>query len=208
MVQSGEIGKLVRLEATCSNLYDWGTHWFDMLLFYNDNAPVEWVFGQIEPRGGKLLFGAPLESQGISHFKFANDVHGLLVTGYQAGWGAQNRLVGTDGVIEVGVSVGEGEQREQRTLRVLGKSASGWQDIPVDEGLHGSELIPRAIRDAIEALQTGREPELSARRALQATELIFATYESSRRRGRVILPLDVEDSALQALMNEMGLTYA
>ena len=33
------------------------------------------------------------------------------------------------------------------------------------------------ILDLIDALKTGREPSYPARRALQATELIFATYE-------------------------------
>ena len=40
------------------------------------------------------------------------------------------------------------------------------------------------------------KPELGSQRALRATELIFATYESSRRRGRVTLPLEIEDSPL------------
>ena len=35
-------------------------------------------------------------------------------------------------------------------------------------------------------------PVLSARKALQATEVIFATYESARRDARVDLPLEVE----------------
>jgi hypothetical protein len=37
---------------------------------------------------------------------------------------------------------------------------------------------------------------------LQATELIFATYESSRRRDRIQLPLDTADSALIAMLKE------
>jgi len=40
---------------------------------------------------------------------------------------------------------------------------------------------------------------LSGRRALRATELSFATYESSRRRGRVDLPLLLDGSPLAAL---------
>jgi len=48
----------------------------------------------------------------------------------------------------------------------------------------------------VDALLTHREPELSARRALNATEIIFACYESSRRRALVILPLDIEDNPL------------
>jgi hypothetical protein len=38
------------MEATCDNLFDWGTHWFDMLFFFNDETPVEWVIGQIDTR--------------------------------------------------------------------------------------------------------------------------------------------------------------
>jgi len=49
---------------------------------------------------------------------------------------------------------------------------------------------------------------LSGRRALRATELIFATYESSRRRGRVDLPLDIDDSPLLAMMAEQGIEPA
>ncbi len=54
--------------------------------------------------------------------------------------------------------------------------------------------------DLIDALKTGREPELSARKAIQATELIFATYESSRKRGRVDLPLQIDDSPFLAMI--------
>jgi hypothetical protein len=62
------------------------------------------------------------------------------------------------------------------------------------------ENVVRAVLDLIDALKTGREPALSARRALQATEVMFATYESSRRRARVDLPLEIEDSPLDAMI--------
>ena len=55
LLKAGAIGELQRLEAYTSNLYDWGTHWFDMLFFYNDETPVEWVIGQIEPRGSSTI---------------------------------------------------------------------------------------------------------------------------------------------------------
>jgi hypothetical protein len=58
------------------------------------------------------------------------------------------------------------------------------------------------VLDLIDALKTGREPELAGRRALQATELIFATYESSRRRGRIDLPLTIEDSPFLSMVEE------
>jgi hypothetical protein len=52
----------------------------------------------------------------------------------------------------------------------------------------------------IDALETGREPELSARRALNSTEIIFACYESSRRRARVDLPLTIDDNPLVSMV--------
>ncbi len=188
LLKSGAIGELQRMEATCDNLFDWGTHWFDMLNFYNDETPVEWVLGQIDPRDGKTIFGVAIEGQGLSHFKYRNGVKGTLTTGFGAGKAATNRLIGGEGVIEVGL--GSGVQQ-----RIWGKGQSGWQ--PIELPLPESDLagpVQRGVLDLIDALKTGREPELSARKALQATELIFATYESSRKRGRVDLPLEIDDS--------------
>ena len=203
------IGDLERIEAFTSNLYDWGTHWFDMMFFYNDETPVEWVIGQIDARGGYPLFGAMLEGQGLSLFKWQNGVSGLMVTGqrelYQQGEPLKsidcaNRLIGSDGVIEVGVQDGP-------TLRLRNRGTGGaWQDIDVDGGLHGSDFHVAAVLDLVDALKTGREPELAGRRALQATELIFATYESSRRRGRIDLPLDIDDSPYMAMLNRADMT--
>ena len=59
-----------------------------------------------------------------------------------------------------------------------------------------------SVLDLVDAIQNGREPELAGRKALAATELIFSTYESSRRRGKVTLPLDVDDSALIAMLED------
>jgi predicted dehydrogenase len=194
LLKAGAIGDLVRLEATCPNLYDWGTHWFDMLFFYNDETPAEWVLGQIEAREGGSIFGVRMEGQGISYFGFQNGVHGLLTTGYGSP-GLSNRLVGTDGAIEVGFS-------PEVPLRMWGKGQVGWQVVEVASGLHSDAYVQMAVLELIEALKEGREPETSARRALRTSELIFATYESSRRRGRVDLPLEIDDSPLLAMLDE------
>ena len=194
LLKSGAIGETIRLEASCANMFDWGTHWFDMLFFYNEETPAQWVIGQIEPEGGQRVFGVPVEGQGISYFKYANGVHGLLVTGFEAGWEASNRLVGTEGVIEVGHS-------REVPLRMWRQGQLGWEVVELEEGLHGADHVKLAVLDVIESLKTGREPELSASKALRATELIFATYESSRRRGRVDLPLDIQDSPFLAMLD-------
>ncbi len=52
--------------------------------------------------------------------------------------------------------------------------------------------------DAVESLKFGRETALSSRKVIKATELIFATYESARRGGRIDLPLVADDSTVLA----------
>jgi hypothetical protein len=66
--------------------------------------------------------------------------------------------------------------------------------------LHGGDAVGWGVHDVVDALISGRESELAARRALQCTEVIFATYESSRRRGRVDLPLKTKDSAFLSML--------
>jgi predicted dehydrogenase len=199
LLDAGAIGELTRLEAFTSNLYDWGTHWFDMLFFYNDETPVDWVIGQIDARGSHPIFGAMVEGQGLSLFQYRNGVMGLMVTGSKnqslKSANCGNRLIGTTGTLEVGVSGGP-------DLRMRNAETGGrWEMVAIEGGMHGENLHALGILDLIESLKEGREPELAARKAFQATELIFATYESSRRRARVDLPLDIEDSPFLTMLD-------
>lgn len=199
LLQSGTIGDLQRIESLCPNLYDWGTHWFDMMFFYNDEIPAEWVIGQIDARNSRKVFGVLIEGQGLSHFKFRNDVYGLMTTGHNFARAFVNRLVGTEGTIEVGYS-------REIPLRMWAKGQEDWQIVETGDTIHAQDAVKQGVLDLIDALKTGREPELAGRRALQATELIFATYESSRRRGRVDLPLDITDAPFQAMVRSGELT--
>ena len=61
-----------------------------------------------------------------------------------------------------------------------------------DETLHGPNFIRRALADVIDALQTGREPELSARKALNATEIIVL-HDPDAEQSLVVLFFDNED---------------
>ena len=74
--------------------------------------------------------------------------------------------------------------------------------VKTKEHLHGMEAVNRAIVDLVECLETGRTPVLAARNALRATEIIFATYESSRLRQRIDLPLKSKDSAFLTMLEE------
>jgi len=196
LAQDGAIGKLTRLEGFCPNLFDWGTHWFDMLFFYNNQTPVEWVMGQINVVRKASVFGAPLETHGLSFFHYENGVSGMLVTGKDYNGGCQNRLIGTDGIIEV----------DNETVRMLRAGGDGWETPDLSDLCKAETETELYILDSIAALREGYDPEVSSRKALMATELIFATYESARRRARVYLPLDIEDSPLISMLESGQIT--
>ena len=193
LVREGAIGSLQRMEGRCPDMNDWGTHWFDMMHFYNDETPAEWVLGQIDTTEIRTIFGMAHETQGISHVRFQNGVEGLLISGLDPSTAPANRLLGSEGMIEVGL-------RQGGALRLCNGQTTGWQNVDPDGLIHDPEAVERGIADLIEALRRDREPELSAPRALRAAELTFATYESSRRRGRVDLPLEIEDSPLLTML--------
>ena len=189
--EEGAIGDLVRLEGACDNMIDWGTHWLDMMFFMNNDTPALWVLGQISATRWREVFGLPLETQAICEFKFQNGVRGVLYTGEDNDIGCSIRLIGSAGRIDL--------RGGEKPLWVQDKGGK-WRTPKVIGNLHGGEAVGWAVHDVVDSLVAGREPELSARRALQATEVIFATYESSRRRGRVDLPLKQKDSAYLSMI--------
>ncbi len=191
LANEGAIGELRRLEGSCPNLLDWGTHWFDMFLFYNNDEPVDWVIGQIDVAEERLVFGTQVETSGLSWFRWKNGVEGLLTTGGVSLQGFANRLVGTEGIIDVGGGA---------PVRLLRTGANEWETPDLSDITPKGDDTVLSVLDLIDSVKTGREPELSGRKALQGAELIFATYESSRRRAKINLPLTVDDSALLTMV--------
>lgn len=195
LAQEGAIGKISRIEGYCSNLFDWGTHWFDMFNFYNNETPAEWVMGQIDTEKAHTVYGVYVESTGLSHIRYENGVHATLYTGSDADTGAtcSNRIIGSEGVIEVEVHRGP-------ALRMMRNTGSGWEVPDLTGVVPPGGDTTLSILDAIDCMQTGRKPTLCGENAMRATELIFATYESSRRRARIKLPLTIEDSPLLSML--------
>jgi predicted dehydrogenase len=193
LVQDGAIGELRHIDGYCSDMIDWGTHWFDMFNFYNDETPAEWVMGQVDITNPYTVFGVWVESSGISYVRYENGVEGVLVTGRNSGGSCSNRLIGSDGIIEV-------EVRNGPRLRMLRNGTADWEAPDLTGVVPAGGDTTLSILDAIDCMKIGRTPTLGSANAMRATELIFATYESARKRGRVTLPLEIEDSPLHAML--------
>jgi len=189
LLDAGEIGQLQRFECEFGNLYDTGTHFIDMLSFYlGDGIPAKWVLAQIDYREENLVFGSHNENQQILMCEYQNGVFGFVYSGCGENkpLGVVNRIIGSDGVIDVGFGHGK-----DNAIRWKKAGEVEWR-MPDTNGasIHGPNFIERAVADAMDCLQSGRTCQLAAEHALVATEIIFGAYESSRRRARIDFPLD------------------
>lgn len=209
LLDAGEIGTLERVEFSAPvGIFDYGSHSFDLCNYFNDEVPAAWVLGQIDYSEENVLFGTHNENQAVVHWEYENGVHGIG-TSDSTGTGGptdaiacHNRLVGSEGVIEVGP---DGEDLPPLRIR---RDGEGWETVETDDGLHGWAFIDRAIAENVRCLQAGETPELCASNALNATELIFAAWESARQRGRIDLPLEIDDNPLQSMLDAGELTPA
>ncbi|WP_225336441.1 Gfo/Idh/MocA family protein [Halomicrobium urmianum] len=197
-VDEGEIGELQRLEVACGELLDNGTHFIDLANFYNDERATDWVIGGIDYRNEHLKYGAHNENHGMAMWEYENGVHGLITTGFgEEAVPATNRIIGTDGVIEVHPSGASG-------YRIRRAGESEWDVHNPETGYESS--IAAGINHIVDCLENGAEPELSARRALDVTEIIFGAWESVRKRGRVEFPLRIDDNPLEEMVESGALS--
>ena len=193
LLDRGTIGRLLRLDGAWHNLSDSGTHVLDMMFFFNGDTPAEWVLGQIDMRGANKVFGAINAGHGISEFRFQNGVRAVYHFGRQhAELGCLLRLTGEGGVIEI--------LFDAPWLRLRRHGQAKWEVVDTGESIHDDQAIYRAIADVLACLDAGTVPQLASERALRATEIIFATHESARRRGRVDLPLRAGKCAMLAML--------
>jgi UDP-N-acetylglucosamine 3-dehydrogenase len=199
----GAIGDVVSVEGYCPNLPDWGTHIFDLVLFYLGDESPEWVLGQIDVSTNRYVYNAFAETSSVTLVKWASGVNATVFTGREPQTPILN-LANNTGIIIQGTK-GRIEARGARADIFRFGEATETFDSPFERDSSKWErgvdpaivaATADAIADAVTALESGSEPALGARHGLAGAELIFATYESSRIRGRVTLPLETRDNAL------------
>lgn len=189
LIKEGRIGQVVRMDLySPPNLLDCGIHTFDQAISYMDETPAQSVLGAVDTTEVFNWFNVPSECGASGRIVFANGVQANLYSGPVDTWEptqdmtkvwAGVRVYGTEGFIEVmwdgqilrGVNYGDPSWKPEMTLSSMSDQMKGY------------------VRHAIDCLASGEEPEVSHRKALRASEIIFAVYESVRRNARVELPL-------------------
>ena len=219
LLLDGAIGKLEQIWAAghpYSSLMVDGTHTVDLMRFYADDAPVEWVVGQADARTGRVGWQHVLEDATVALMKFATGVRGLLTTGgghtnpAKEALGSPppfeyNRILlqGTAGMIDI-----RGDSRVEGVPLVTlirGDKAEAVELFPGEEpngrGWHRG-LSPHA--DLIRCLEEGRTHPLSGYSARATLEVLMAVYESSRLRRVITLPLENKENPLEQMLAEQG----
>ncbi|EMA52588.1 MULTISPECIES: Gfo/Idh/MocA family protein [Halococcus] len=208
LLDAGEIGALRRIEIGWGDFFDTGAHTVDLAGMFNDDRPAEWVIAQLDYREEDVRFGAHQENQMFAQWRYDNGIHGVLSTGPGASLtDAAIVLRGTDGTLRIDVDDGPMLELKQdgrrEAIDVGGETMHGTAD---DGDRFGSRFHDRSIGDAIDALRSDEESQLAGRIGLNTAEILFGGYESVRQRGRVDLPLDVDDSPLEAMVESGALS--
>lgn len=200
---AGTIGDVVSIEGYCPNLADWGSHIVDLLLFYLQDQPPDWVMGQVDVTLNRFVYGAFAETSSLTLIRWADGTNGLILTGREPHTAVLNRQNNLGLIVQ-----GTGGRLDARGARCLIRTFDGQEvvfDSPFCRDVASWERgvdpaivagTADAIADLLDCLDTGRPPILRAEHAVAGAEIIFATYESSRSRRRVRLPLEPHDNAL------------
>jgi UDP-N-acetylglucosamine 3-dehydrogenase len=202
-IAAGAIGEVVSLEGYCPNLPDWGSHIVDLLLFYLGDRPPTWVMGQVDVTVNRYVYGAFAETSSLTQVKWDDGVSAVITTGREPQTPLLN-LENNLGILVQGTS-GRLDARGARcVIRRFGqedllftspfdRNTDNWARF-VDPAIIA--CTAEAIADLLTCLAAGSQPVLRAELGTRGAEIIFATYESSRSRRRVLLPLDTRDNAL------------
>jgi len=192
LLKEGRFGRVQRMDLySPPNLLDCGTHTFDQALSFNAETPARWVLGAVDTSDLVNYFGIRAEAMAVGTVVFDNDVRAnLQVGGPDKDMSTGVRVIGSEGFIEVAW--------DGQIGRAAVYNEPDWQPPEIEDDKE--QVMVRLVANAIDALESGGEPELDYRKALRATEILFALYESVRRRQRVELPIDLDDNPFLTML--------
>ncbi|MCD6290272.1 MAG: Gfo/Idh/MocA family oxidoreductase, partial [Anaerolineae bacterium] len=161
-------------------------HTIDLLQYLA--GPVDWVFA----RTGTLVHNIETEDTAVAVLSYANGAMGIIegtttaYPGYPARvelHGSKGTIVLTEGQVTTWDLEDATDEERERVMQAT-TSGTGAAD-PVAIGYEGHR---RQIADMVEAIKTGRQPQVDGREARKAVEIIRAIYHSARLSQPVKLP--------------------
>lgn len=192
LIDAGEIGKVLQVTGYCgSTLSHDGSHWVDMLRFFADDAPVDWLDGEIGDAAA--LTDDRDRYGGNAYVVFKNGVRGYL------------RMMNTGAAVQEWDIIGEhGRIRALdggREFELWRRVGSGKTDRPMREAFPRPQRLPSptagAVADMVLCLETGKEPDCNGEDGYAALEIALAMRESYRRGcARIDFPFEDRETRL------------
>ena len=184
LVAEGAIGQVEYIRARRGwPLLTHHTHQTDLMRYYADDSPAEWVLGQIHRSGSFLSENIELEMQALGFVQFKNGIFGIIEAGqYKPPVENSVTLVGEKGEIRVG------SDARYRSEETNGR----WTPVPQ----FGQ---PDVFEDLLSWIEGGPEHRSSARKGRDTLEILLAIYESSRSRSRIALPMERRGNAFEEM---------
>ncbi len=181
-IDSGRLGKITemygRISKSDADLLSWGTHWFDLFGFFqNDIRPIS-VLAQADCSMALTRYGHPVENHSVVQLTYDGGVTCLLEGGDDLP-APCFRIHGEQGCLTLAGTLSGWLNEGKGAVRVdIEPGASDFTD----------SYVP-AMRDLIEAVEQDRPSALDGARARTAMEIIMAAYESANTGRRVTLPM-------------------
>jgi len=182
LLEEGVFGEIkgMDLYSPCG-LLDCGTHSIDQAMSFNRETPAKWVFGGVDTSEVKEFFAIPTETMAFGLIIFENGVRAnIQCQGPDRHPPTGVRIHATNGTLEVAW--------DGQVSQAVKFDEPSWT-MPEPEPQETQAQMHDVITNCLDSLISGKEPEISYKKALRATEVIYALYESATTRRRIELPL-------------------
>jgi predicted dehydrogenase len=152
-----------------------GTHLYDLLRFLT-NSDVAWVFGDV------MNAESPFDPGGAGMMRFQNGVDALINVRVGHAAPLEIDIVGSAGRIRIGSALfPELYSKDASTGELVRRGFPG--------SIWGTSAMTVAVRELLDAIETGTEPASDLHDGRAAVEVAVAFHLSSQKRAPIALPV-------------------